>query len=173
MTEDYGSVEALPTAADRLNEALVAFTGCVGEALDGICSYSLTIGEAYVPFNPDPEDECGVEDDEAPCEQAWVRVTSVTPGNVSEGFDGGDCTVELEVGLEVGVLRCLDIEEGGEAPTASAVLGAAMQSMEDMNAIFCAAMGCEVWDSINVGQWSPDGPLGGQYGGIWTFTASL
>lgn len=160
-----------PHAADRINAALIAFTGCIGEAVSDICSYGLTIGEEYVPFDPDPEDDC--DDDIAMCSQVWVRVTNIAPSMTSTGFGGGDCAVQMSLGLEVGVLRCFDIEEDGAAPTASDVLVAAAQTMEDMQDIFCAAMECEVWDGISVGSWSPAGPLGGQYGGVWTFTVDL
>jgi hypothetical protein len=156
--------------ADRLNEALVAFTGCIGESLDAVCSYGLTIGEAYVPFDPDPEDDC--EDDEALCTQAWVRVMSVQPTGTVPSF-GGDCGGVMQMTLEVGILRCFVIPEGGEAPTATDTLLAATQAMTDMNAIYCAAMACEVWDSIESGAWEPMGPLGGQYGGVWTFTVEI
>lgn len=159
------------TADEALHDALIAFTGCVGESLDDICSYGLTIGEVYVPFDPDPEDDCA--EDEAFCSQAWVRVMSVTPTHVGESFDGGDCAAVLQLSLEVGVLRCLDTPEDGAAPSASQVLVAAMQSMSDMRAIYCAAMACEVWDSIASGGWNPTGPMGGQYGGIWTFTVAV
>ena len=160
------------TPADLLNESLIAFTGCVGEAVEDICSYGLTIGESYVPFDPDEndddeDDDCG--EDEAACSQLWVRVTNITPLS-TEGFDGGTCSSILRIGLEVGILRCFEINEGGEAPNATQVLLAATQGMDDMNAIYCAAMACEVWEAINVGEWTPTGPLGGQYGGIWTFT---
>jgi hypothetical protein len=157
-------------ADERLQDALIGFTGCIGEALADICSYGLTIGETYVPFDPDPEDDC--EDDEAACSQAWVRVTGAQPTAVTDSF-GGDCGGVLRIDLEVGVLRCLEIEEGGEAPKAADVLVAAMQAMTDMQAIQCAALSCEVWDAIEVGAWSPSGPLGGQYGGMWTFTVEL
>lgn len=164
-----GSDEA-PNPADRLNEALVAFTGCIGESFPDICSYSLTIGDSYVPFRPDPDDDCD-EDAEA-CTQVWVRVDDVSVTGTTEGF-GGTCAGLFSLSLEVGVLRCFGIEEGGEAPTASDVLQAAMQAMEDMNTIYCAAMSCEVWESITAGQWQPEGPLGGQYGGTWAFTVEL
>ena len=157
------------TPATRLNDALLSFAGCIGEALDNICSYSLTIGQVYVPFRPDDEDPC--DEDETACSQAWVRVASV--GSDSDASWGGDCATVLRVSLEVGVLRCLGIPEDGEAPTASEVLVAASQSMDDMNTIFCAAMGCEVWESISSGQWTPIGPLGDQYGGTWTFEVEV
>lgn len=158
-----------PVPSDRLHDALLGFTGCIGEALSDICSYGLTIGEAYVPFDPDPEDEC--EPDEAVCSQVWVRVAGVQP-KATESF-GGDCGAVLSIDLEVGVLRCLEVPEGGEAPAASDVLIAAMQAMTDMQSIYCAAMACEVWDAIDVGSWIPSGPLGGQYGGTWAFTVEL
>lgn len=163
-----GSDEETPTGADLLNAALVGFTGCIGEALIDICSYGLTIGETYVPFNPDDDDD---EDCDVLCSQVWVRVMSANPTG-STSWEG-DCATEMSLELEVGVLRCFDIPEKGEAPTASETLLAAMQAMTDMNAIYCAAMSCEVWDSIESGEWSPTGPLGGQYGGVWTFTVVL
>lgn len=154
---------------DPLQEALLQFTGCVGEAFTDICSYGLTVGDSYVPFDPDPEDGC--EDEEAACSQVWVRVTDVTP-DASDGWEG-DCGVVLRIGLEVGIVRCFTIPDGGEAPTATDVMLAALQSARDMKTMFCAAMGCEVWNSIEAGQWTPQGPLGGQYGGTWEFTVEL
>lgn len=156
--------------ADRINEALAGFTGCIGEALRDLCSYGLTIGETYVPFSPDPEDDC--DEDEAMCSQAWVRVMGIRETPAEPGWDGS-CTSGTTIDLEVGVLRCFEIEEEGEAPTATDVLAAAMQAMTDMAAIRCAATSCEVWDALTVGDWQPSGPLGGQYGGTWTFTAEL
>lgn len=154
-----------------LMNALVQFTSCVGEAPENICSYGLTIGETYVPFDPDDEDECDEED--AACSQVWVRASNIAPLDVSEGWGGSSCSLGLTLDLEVGIIRCIEIANDGEAPTATEVLAAALQSMADMRAILCAALGCEVWDAIDVGQWSPMGPLGGQYGGIWTFTVEL
>lgn len=168
MTEP---TQEFQTPTERLQAALVAFTGAIGDSLDGICSYSLTIGEDYVPFDPDPEDDC--EDGEAACSQAWVRVDTITPVVLSEGFDGNACASSMQIALEAGVLRCLEVAEGGEAPTASEVLACALQSIEDMNAMLCAAMSTEVWEAIDAVSWTPTGPLGGQYGGVWTFTVEV
>lgn len=156
---------------ETLMDALIAFTGAVGSAVGDICSYGLTIGEDYVPFDPDPEDDC--EEEEVSCSQLWVRVSGITPVAMVEAFGGNGCSVTLRLDLEVGVLRCLEIPDGGAAPTASDVLVAASQSMSDMQAIYCAAMGEEVWDSIDAGTWVPTGPLGGQYGGVWSFSVEF
>lgn len=160
-----------PDKADRINDALVTFTGCIGEALSDICSYGLTMGEAYVPFLPDPEDDC--EEEEEFCSQVWVRVMGGAAVNEPVEFDGRFTPGEMGLDIEVGVLRCFDVPEGGEAPSASDVLAAAAQAMSDMNAIYCAAMNCEVWEAIESGQWNPSGPTGGQYGGTWTFTVTI
>lgn len=167
------SDEAEQTPIERIQTALLEFVNCIGGSLEDICSYSLTIGEAYVPFDPDPDNEdCG--EGEAMCSQAWVRVMGIQPSpGTQQGWDGGDCSIVMEMTLEVGVLRCIELPDGGEAPTESNVMVAALQALEDMNAIHCAAMNCEVWDSIMTGTWAPNGPLGGQYGGVWDFTVTL
>jgi len=159
---------------DGLIDAIITFTGCIGNALEDVCSYGWTIGESYVPFdedeeNEDPDDPCDVA-----CTQAWVRVMSITPSSVDPtSMDGNDCAMMLNLQLEVGILRCIELRQGGEAPTATEVLGYAIQSVNDSRAILRAAMNCEVWDSITAGEWLPQGPLGGQYGGTWTFTVTV
>lgn len=164
--------EGIETGSERLNDALIEFTACIGNGLEDVCSYGLTIGETYVPFNPDEDEPC--DDEDIQCTQAWVRVMNVQPkAEGVEGFGGQDCYLTLTLDLEVGILRCVEVEEGGEAPNATDVLVAAGQAMTDMNAILCSALGCEVWDAIEVGQWQPVGPLGGQYGGIWNFTVEV
>lgn len=157
---------------ERIKDALIEFTAAIGNAVEDICSYGLTIGESYVPFDPDPEDDC--EDDEVACSQLWTRVMSVAPLDAGdESWAGNGCALSLSIDIEVGIFRCIAIPEDGEAPTATDVLMAAMQAIEDMNTIQCVAMSTEVWESISIGQWQPTGPLGGQYGGIWTFTVEI
>lgn len=172
---EMGSDDATATPADALIATLVAFTGCVGEAMEDLCSYSLTIGETYVPFDPDEDEGCDDEDEDN-CSQLWVRVTGIEVA-ASSSFDGGDCAATMNIGLEVGILRCFPTMEDGEAPTASMVLTAAAQSMIDMNAIMCAGQTCEAIEehaiAINIGSWSPMGPMGGEYGGVWTFTLEI
>lgn len=164
------------SAIETLHNALVDFTNCVGNSVEGVCSFGLTIGENYVPFDPDPDEDCDDEDESAgaDCSQLWVRVMDVSekPGQ-PQGFDGSSCADVMLYQLEVGILRCLHIPEGGEAPTTSEVLNQALQAMTDMNDIRCAALACEVDATLVVGSWTPLGPQGGQHGGVWTFTMEL
>lgn len=171
MTENLP--EPLPDDESRINKALVAFTACIGEALDDVCSYSLTLGDSYVPFEPDEDSDC--DEDDAECSQAWVRVMNTAVSAISPSTWEGDQidSIVLTLNIEVGVLRCTPVVEKGRAPSETQVLSDALQSMDDMAAILCAALGCEVWNSIDVGAWSPYGPMGGQYGGTWTFTVEI
>lgn len=168
-----GSDEQPLTAADRLNAALVLLTGCIGSSFDDICTYGLISGDTYVPFDPDPEDAEDNENcDDYGCGQVWVRIESINA--ITPDSWENNCSITFRVEIEVGVIRCFEVPDGGEAPTASAMLGYAMQSNEDMNRIFCAAMGCDdvedEFDKITAGSWLPLGPMGGQYGGTWSFT---
>lgn len=169
---DLGSDEGLPSAVVELQNALIEFTGCIDDALPDICSVGYTLGESYVPFDPDPGTGCKAAD--VQCSQAWVRTMNIQPkpGGL-DGWDGQDCALTLMMDIEVGVLRCLPVKRNGAAPTETDVLVAAMQALTDMRSILCAALNCEVWDAITVGAWNPTGPLGGQHGGTWTFTVEL
>jgi len=154
--------------ADKINDAIAHFTGDIGTALEDICSYGWTIGDSYVPFDPDEDSEC--DDDEALCSQMWVRVVQISAETADEAWDAS-CALELRIELEVGVLRCITVPEDGEAPTETDVLAAAMVAMDDMNTIQCAGMNSEAFDDLTLGTWVPVGPQGGQYGGVWSFTA--
>lgn len=159
-------------ASSPLALALIEFAQCIRQATD-VCSSSITIGSKYVPFDPDDDDECDDDEDSASCSQTWVRVESagLTPGD--EGWGGNTCAGEMSLVLEVGIYRCIEIPERGEAPSATDVFVAAMQAMEDMQALYCAASSCDVWSSFSVGMWTPLGPSGGQYGGSWLFEVTL
>lgn len=162
-----------PDGTERLQDALISFTLCVGSTLENLCSYGLTVGEAYVPFLPDPDEDHLCDEDDIMCSQAWVRVMGAAVAVPSEAWNGDPFTHASTIELEVGVLRCIDIPEDGEAFFALDAAAGALRSVADMNAILCAAMNCEVWESIQVGAWNPVGPMGGQYGGIWTFSVEI
>lgn len=172
MTQTPNDPGSVSGNEDRLTDALLRFLTCMGAAVPDVCSYGLTIGEQYVPFDPDPEDDCELIEDEMPCEQLWVRVTGVAP-EIKESFGGGACTATLNIGIEVGILRCFAARDNGEAPTATETMLAALKAMDDMQALYCGIMNCAVWDSVTVGEWHPEGPLGMQHGGTWSLTATL
>ena len=156
-------------STDRLLDALTSFLTCMHAAVPDICSSSLIHGESYVPFDPDSDSDCSADD--AACSQLWVRISNAAP-LLQPGWHPG-CSIEMQMTLEVGVIRCIDIPEGGEAPTETDVFAAAVQSTTDMDALLHAALCCDVWTSLDSPAWSPLGPLGGQFGGTWAFTVTL
>lgn len=156
---------------DSLMDALLVFARDIFDEVNDLCSYGIIIGETYVPFNPDPEDDC--EDDEGPqCTQGWVRVANIAQFGATDGF-GGDQGGVPRYTLEIGILRCFPIADDGEAPTATEHLVAATQAMADSNAIYCAALASDAWDYITMAQWTPMGPQGGQYGGTWLLSVEM
>lgn len=162
-----------PVPGENIQMAFAAFVSCIADAFPDVCSVGMTIGSEYVPFRPDPDDDCeDDEDDEEFCTQVWVRFTGAAVSG-STGFDGGFCGSEMEMGVEVGIYRCFEMDEDGEAPTATQMFEAALQSIEDQATILCAANACDVWSKIVAGQWTPLGPQGYQYGGQWSFTTWL
>lgn len=192
MTDGGFEIEDAPTPGAALTVGLLNISESVGQSLPDLCSYGLTVGESYVPFDPDEEDEdCG--HDEGGCSQAWVRVMGINDRPLSaDGGDGWgdgdldgwgdddddkddeDCKCGFVVDFEVGAIRCFPAADGGAAPTATEVLLAASQTMDDMSMIRCAVMNTK-WDgaSLEVGQWVPMGPAGMMYGGVWTFTVTI
>lgn len=157
--------------AGSLVDALQQMAECIRDDLDFVCSIAVMATEAYVPFAPseDDDDDPVCDDEEVACSQAWVRIVDVRMNSI-EGW-GGDCASTLLLDLEVGVTRCIPVPEGTEAYDENDVFMATLQSVRDMQSILCSAMNCEVWARLDAGSWTPAGPMGGFYGGTWTFTA--
>jgi len=169
--DDCGLIDA--NFDDTLMDLLVTFAAEACGQMDGLCTYGLTIGETYVPFDPDEEDECPHGENRWECSEGWVRVVGIVPTGTVEGMNG-QCVASLRITLEVGVLRCFPTPDNGEAPSASDVFLGVEQSMTDMTTMYRGAMRTQPqWDALSAGQWRPMGPAGLQYGGQWTFTADL
>lgn len=133
-----------------------------------VCFCGVIIGE-------DTYDLSGIGDcEDNACGQAWIRVTQAYMASDlgEQDVDGNNCSLELNVDLDIGILRCLEVPEKGEANTPEELLAAFRQQNEDMLAIRRAVLCCDAIDTRDVilGLWTPQGPQGGIYGGIWTAT---
>lgn len=139
---------------------------CAEVGGDTMCYCGVIVGDDIYDLSGvggDCEDACG---------QAWVRVTDSFMASTLgvQDVDGGNCGLEMNVVVEVGVLRCLRIPEKGEANTAEEMVAAFEQQQSDMLAIRRALLCCDSIDSQDVilGTFAPIGPQGGLYGGVWT-----
>ncbi len=178
FTEDD---EIPASSADPLISSLSQFLLCVANAVPDICSFAIIPGTEYAPFTVDEDHEgCGDRKTGEVCDQMWVRVVGsrveLATNERREQFDG-DSDRALIAGLwydiEVGVKRCYQMEDNGANPSETAVTTDAIQMLTDMREILDAALCCEVWDALNVGMWSPAPVLGGEYGGMWSFSVRL
>lgn len=156
--------------ADQINEAMAALAGCVFDGLDPVCAATIILGDTddgQDDFQPDDEDaDC--DDD---CSRAWVRVNGAYPANgigVANDEPNQSCETLIGMDLEIGIIRCVEIEKNGEAPTATNLLAASIQNIRDMVAIRKAVLCCTHFEDYQLGDWTPTGPDGGRVGGYWT-----
>lgn len=112
----------------------------------------------------------------------WVRFTGAGPSASfpQQGIRPGNCSWELAVPLEVGVLRPappVEVILGREPvlPTSEQQTDAVHRQIEDMDAMRRAIQKTADWydeDSV-LGSYTPIGPAEGALGGSWLWTVSV
>lgn len=148
---------------------LVAFSQCLCEKLE---EYS---PEAPVCF-------CGVmagadlSTEWAEGGQAWVRLVSAFPSTTfpEPNVDATPCAVSIAYQIEMGVIRCMPAVNAltGKADDGY-MLNVVRQQMSDMEAMKKAILCCLDDDfPLVLSEYTPWGPQGNAYGGIWTFAVT-
>lgn len=150
-----------------LSTQLEALATCLCAEVGGdtMCFCGVIIGE-------ETYDMSGVGDCEnGACGQAWIRVTDSFMASTLgvQDVEGGNCGLELNVALEIGVLRCLRVPERGESNEPEELLAAFRQQNDDMIAMRRALYCCDAIDvdDVVLGTFTPV-LTGGLYGGIWS-----
>lgn len=154
-----------------INPYLSALAQCAAEEVNAngnTCFSGVTVGDSFISMS-------GIGDCEDACGEMWVRVATMYPSTSTGVAEVGqvNCHTSLGLDIEIGAIRCFEMHEGGEAPTAAELLAANMQSMDDAAAIYRAIVCCNHFPDVVVGQWTPIGPEGGMVGGIWTLAVGL
>lgn len=114
--------------------------------------------EVALDYAGDCDDACGM---------AWVRLTTAYP-SVSVGVPTGvpgNCTTAIGVEIEMGIVRCLDVGEGGTPPEFASLTASAVLQVADMMAMWRAVHCCQNARDFIIGQYVPIGPQGGLIGG--------
>ena len=145
--------------------------------MPGLCFCGIIAGEtAYDATGIG--DGCGddyVED--SGCGQAWVRLVSAYPSsNVGQAdVMPGNCGNGFGFDLEIGILRCIRIEEEGGVLPAEEMLEAVQLQIADMLIMQKALQCCPALDTKDfvLGQYAPIGPMGGLVGGTWLISVSV
>ena len=103
---------------------------------------------------------------------AWVGLNSIFPSKLFPSPDGDieNCTAPLAAAVSIGVIRCYKVRERGE--TLDEMRGYLDMQMADMaamrRAIVCCAKDEDI--AVSLGTYTPLGPDGGSYGGVWNPT---
>lgn len=120
---------------------------------------------------------CDEDDENAGCGQAWVRLVSAYPSsNVGQAdVMPGNCGNGFGFDLEIGMLRCIRIEEEGGVLPAEEMLEAVQLQVADMLTMQQALLCCEAlkMEDFVLGQYAPIGPMGGLVGGTWLISVSV
>ena len=103
---------------------------------------------------------------------AYVRlVTSYPSDEFPLQSDGVLCSYPITHQLEVGVVRCIAVEDEGELPTKDELTLIALEQMEDQAALrYAINNAAPRMNSLD--NWVPEGPQGGCIGGHWTLYVS-
>jgi hypothetical protein len=140
-----------------------------GEESHGLCFCGVMPGEvvaADAGWNCD--DLCGM---------AWTRLESSYPATSLGEFQGDEntCGTFLGLDIELGVLRCVEGGDNGEAPEAAEWERATELQLGDMVAMRRAVQCCPALEEIDflLGTYSPIGPQGLVAGGIWTVSVLI
>lgn len=162
MTANPQSVGAF---AHRLNSKLTALSQAAAVALNPAPGRVV----AVAPGAEVAWDDC--------CDgQVWARLVTFQPlpsAGAARKPGTDPCAVPHFVAtVELGVTRCAATQDkNGNAPAAERVAADGLQGIADMAALLgvlrCPPPGVEIRD---LGSWTPQGPNGGCFGGVWTFT---
>lgn len=159
--------------ADSIFDRLVAIKNCLSAQIvtDGLCDVAFC---GIVPGEAAAGDyfQCGSSTLNG---MAWVRLsTSYMASSVGQAdLSIGNCTKEIGVDIEIGIMRCAALASvSGSPPKPSVVHEAAAQQLADMETLFRTVTCCPEVSSRDyvIGSYAPLGPEGGIVGGILTIS---
>jgi hypothetical protein len=103
-----------------------------------------------------------------------VRLVASYPSTIvgQQNNEVDNCGKGFGFDIEVGVLRCVNIPDEGEALDPDEMLVAANQQTDDMLSMQKAIMCCDSLNNVDftVGVYVPAGPDGGVLGGTWSLS---
>jgi len=149
-----------------------AALGCIEEELEcqgvGACRYDALI---TAQDQLDGCDCCGEEHARLGRDgRVWARAVSI---NAVEGPTNiPNCPPRLVAEINFGISRCA--VTGEELPSTGELEAQAVRGYADMHAMRMALTKCDPKRfNATLGQWTPLGPSGGCYGGIWSVQLQL
>ncbi|QPO17101.1 hypothetical protein SEA_LILBEANIE_23 [Gordonia phage Lilbeanie] len=102
------------------------------------------------------------------CDQAWTSVATVGP--FGEDADVSRCALQYLVTIHAGVYRCYPTADQNARPAEALINSAVRDKLDDMEAMRRAIVKLAedpYIGAVNIGAWTPLGPLGARHGGYW------
>lgn len=160
---------------NMVSTTLEALAQCLCEAiasndLPDLCFCGMLPGETVIAdYAGDCEDSNGM---------AWVRLTNLYPSVQlgAQNTQPGNCASMLGIDAEIGVFRTFPVgTQDGEPPTPAQMLYASELAIADAMAMRQAIYCCDALPGVDlmVGNYTPVGPVGGVYGGLWTIALQV
>ncbi|MFJ8934027.1 hypothetical protein ACIRLA_46430 [Streptomyces sp. NPDC102364] len=158
---------------------LATVTACVCAKLRSIgrpaCDCCLDFGADVMAMDGC---DCTCDDDEA-TGRVTGRVLQIGPAPSNVIDTTSTChTAAVQVTLQVGVFRCVELSDDGSAPTCAQATAEALGFLRDEQAMRAAVSCCpELRDipgkwRLTPGLWQPHGPSGGCAGGVISVQAT-
>ncbi|MGW0681817.1 hypothetical protein ACWD2L_00445 [Streptomyces sp. NPDC002754] len=120
---------------------------------------------------------CDCDDDDEAAGRVTGRVVTIGPASSSLDTTGNCQTAMVQVTLQVGVFRCIEIPDATDEPDCDVATAEALGFLLDEQAMRAAVSCCPdlkripgKWQ-LTPGQWEPHGPSGGCAGGVITVDA--
>ena len=157
----------------RIQDALTLLAACVCEEAtnggeDPLCFCGVLPGDA-VAHDYGFGDACEFNPG-----MAWVRLLTAYPSSAVGSADTtpNNCMKMTGLDIEVGILRGYPIEE---QVTAEVAAEAVTRQYDDYEKMIKAILCCDAFSrtEIVLGSYTPIGPMGAAFGGIYVFSAAL
>lgn len=149
-------------STDDLYSRLTELAACLCATIDGgdkMCFCGVMPGSDWYDLTGECEGRCGM---------AWVRLAGAYPSfTLPTPVTTLQCDAPIALQVEMGVVRCFDAPDSGQAPTAAQLATLMAQQHKDMLDMRKAVLCCDSFDEYIFATWAPIGPEGGIYGGTW------
>ena len=153
---------------NRIQQTLEDLSTCLcAEILDygpPVCFCGVVPGtDVALDYTGDCNDVCGM---------AWVRLVTSYP-SVSIGAPTsrpGNCSAGIGLDVEMGIVRCIDVGDGTQAPPPEELTASAYVQYQDMLTMYRAVSCCRQSKDWVLGNYNPFGPQGGLVGGMLTMS---
>ena len=155
----------------RLNDVMASMLDCLCAAMASIaeaggpevCMCVMLPGES-VPLDYCAESGCGG--------MAWVRLVRIGEDESLDTTSLRSCFVPMMAEVEMGVIRGYEFD-GEIIPDEEDQLSMSIRQLDDAAAMSRAMSCCATEHEFRVANYTPSGPQGGCYGGVWTAQVPL